>query len=136
MSIMENRCRIHRSEGCLTEAERSLWVKYCNSTKFVTWYAQIFKCHDRYSYVLSSLMLSPTFDLSEECWPFPDVMKIRIAVTRAVLGLLTLCKNYAYKNALMEKLHNDEHYRTNNSFDEFYLIWWILSYREQIQISN
>ena len=28
----------------------------------------------------------------------------------------------AYKNALMEKLHNDEHYRTNNSFDEFYLI--------------
>ena len=28
----------------------------------------------------------------------------------------------AYKNALMEKLHNDEHYRTNNTFDEFYLI--------------
>ena len=28
----------------------------------------------------------------------------------------------AYKNALIEKLHNDEHYRTNNAFNEFYLI--------------
>ena len=28
----------------------------------------------------------------------------------------------AYKNALMEKLKNDEHYQINNRFDEFYLI--------------
>ena len=29
----------------------------------------------------------------------------------------------AYKNALMEKVIEDEHYQTNNSYDKFYLIY-------------
>ena len=29
----------------------------------------------------------------------------------------------AYKNALMEKVKEDEHYQTNNSYDEFYLVY-------------